>query len=290
MTWLGKILAVLVMLLALVWVWLTAKVYVTRTNWKTEMERYKKGYGEAVAARDAEYTARITSGADYEKRITTLSQDVANLNQQLDLAKTELNTRRDAIALLEADKNRGNTLITVLQSNLQNSITELNTVREQLDRREKEVIDLVLSRERADTAKTDAEIRERVAKQRFEEADTRVAELINQLREAQRGGGAGRGGPLGRPTPDVPQNARGTVTRVVEGSLIEFSLGLDAGLAIGAVLDVYRQSDGGRYLGTVTVLSLEPKRAVGQFTPPSGARPRPEDLPRVGDEVGKVLR
>ena len=38
MTWLGKILTVLVLLISMVAVWLTAQGYVTRTNWKKRAE------------------------------------------------------------------------------------------------------------------------------------------------------------------------------------------------------------------------------------------------------------
>ena len=39
MTWLGKILTIVVMLGAVVWAYFTVQSYVTRVNWKNELER-----------------------------------------------------------------------------------------------------------------------------------------------------------------------------------------------------------------------------------------------------------
>ena len=76
------------------------------------------------------------------------------------------------------------------------------------------------------------------------------------------------------------------------GDFVHISIGIDAGLEPGSRLDVYRESGGGQYLGTLVVTkALYPKEAVAQFRP---SRPvaisqlRPDELPRKGDTVGSV--
>jgi hypothetical protein len=68
------------------------------------------------------------------------------------------------------------------------------------------------------------------------------------------------------------------------------SLGLDAGLEPGNKLDVYRETGGGKYLGTLVVTkSVETKQAVCEFKPARAAaieKLRPDELPRKGDSVG----
>jgi RNA polymerase sigma factor (sigma-70 family) len=95
--------------------------------------------------------------------------------------------------------------------------------------------------------------------------------------------GPGRGGS------PVPVDVRGKVTRY-EDDLLTFSIGQDAGLAAGAELDVWRPRTG-RHLGTVTVVRVTPKEAVGSFRPPPH-RPaqdlKPDELPTAGDDVGQV--
>ena len=92
-------------------------------------------------------------------------------------------------------------------------------------------------------------------------------------------------------TPAVPEGARGKVTAFRDG-VMSLSIGLDAGLEQGAVLDVYRTEKGGDYLGTVVIQKVYPKEAVGQFRPKDARIPigrlRPEQLPKAGDEVGKI--
>ena len=90
--------------------------------------------------------------------------------------------------------------------------------------------------------------------------------------------------------PAILPNLRGSVTQV-SGNLVTLDIGIDTGLGVGSVLDIYRLDGGGRYLGTLkvtTALNLFPKQAILTFTPAKNVpleRLRVEDLPRKGDEV-----
>ena len=90
--------------------------------------------------------------------------------------------------------------------------------------------------------------------------------------------------------PTLAVGARGQVNRVI-GDQLELDIGLDAGLEVGMVVDVYRVENGGKYLGTAEVMSTEllfPKRAILTFTPANKKRLdqlKPGELPRKGDEV-----
>lgn len=86
----------------------------------------------------------------------------------------------------------------------------------------------------------------------------------------------------------------GTVATDLDGDLLGVSVGLDAGLAVGKKLDVYRDGDEVRLiLGTLTVKAVEPKRATGQFTSASGtavAKLSNNARPRKGDTVGVLIK
>jgi hypothetical protein len=88
----------------------------------------------------------------------------------------------------------------------------------------------------------------------------------------------------------VLSNLRGEVTDVAD-DLVTLSIGIDAGLAVGTTLDIYRTEGGPRYLGTVKItnaLNLFPKQAIASFTPARNVpfeRLRPEERPKKGDEV-----
>ncbi len=85
-------------------------------------------------------------------------------------------------------------------------------------------------------------------------------------------------------TPTVPEGFRGTVT-AVDGDLITITPGADAGLKKGMSLDVSRASTSpAKYLGKVTILSVNPKEAVGRFVS-TKAKPTTDDEPKTGDDL-----
>jgi hypothetical protein len=105
---------------------------------------------------------------------------------------------------------------------------------------------------------------------------------------------AQRGEPQHPPLPRVepyalPEDLRGNIVDVA-GDLVTISIGIDAGLTVGAVLEVYRP-DGKKVIGTVKVtdaFNLYPKQAVVKFTPARKAELKdlkPEELPKKGDVV-----
>ena len=55
MTWLGKILTIVVMVVSLVWVYMTALAWSTRANWKTSADKYRVALDESEELRRQEY-------------------------------------------------------------------------------------------------------------------------------------------------------------------------------------------------------------------------------------------
>lgn len=75
-----------------------------------------------------------------------------------------------------------------------------------------------------------------------------------------------------REPPTTPaKDIRGKVTAVAADGLARISVGSDAGVEVGNVLQVYRVTPAPSYLGTLKVTEVKPKEAVGRFTP---ANPR----------------
>lgn len=90
---------------------------------------------------------------------------------------------------------------------------------------------------------------------------------------------------------ELPENIRGIVLKDIDvkNNVVEISIGADVGLKKEMQLDIYRETGGGKYLGTLTVTKVEPKTAVGEFKPARDMpldKLRPEELPRKGDTVG----
>ncbi len=154
----------------------------------------------------------------------------------------------------------------------------------------------MLAKEAADRARLTAENDAKLARAIADENAKRVETLTAQLIEARASGGGGGAATVLRtidkvPAP-LPENIRGTVLRDMQGDFVHISIGIDAGLEPGSRLDVFRESGGGQYLGTLVVTkSVYPKEAVAEFKPARGvpiSQLRPDELPRKGDTVGHV--
>lgn len=294
MTWLGKILTFLVFIFALVWAWFTVTAYVTRTNWKNQADMYKAAYQEAVKARQSEYDRFLASEDQYRRQIAAEQEKSKGLVEQLAVMDTANKKALDGLANANAIIKSGDINAVQLAASYQAAIDELNKVRARSDTLENTVKDLTLARANAERDRQGAE---NLAKQAQAEkllADQRIEGLLARVVELEATGGGTRTAvlatPGGAPAP-VPEGLRGTVTGYGDG-LVVLSVGLDAGLTPGAVLDIYREDGGGRYLGTVKVDRLYPKQAVGVFIPSDPKRTvkqlRPEELPKVGDLVGRI--
>ena len=73
-----------------------------------------------------------------------------------------------------------------------------------------------------------------------------------------------------------------------DGRLIQISVGVNGGAKEGQVLEVFRLANGNQrslYLGTLTLIRVDPQAALGQFNSVTGFDYRPS----VGDDVSSEL-
>lgn len=298
MTWLGKILAVLVMLMALVWMWFTAAVFAARTNWKVQAEAYKKAYDEAKAARESEYRM-YQAEKDALSRQLTSAQEEAKTQAGL-VATAEKASKEFIQKNAELDKilKESDLKAVGIQANYQASLEELAKNRERLTVLENERVKLVIAREQAEKERQASENLAKQAQADKLQADRRVEELTTQVNELRSSGGSSTAtvlNSLNKAPAPTPEGLRGTVERFEKSSgLVQVSVGIDSGVVVGSVLDVYRAKDGedARYLGTVVISSSTPKRAVGVFRPADPRKTiqqlRAEELPQSKDTVGRI--
>lgn len=294
MTLIGKILAVLVLLLALVWMWFTVSVFVARTNWKNQAETYKAAYAEARTARETEHRAYQAEKDALERQVLSYDTRVKGLTEQIAKLQADAKVSETALANANMAAKNAEANAAELTARVQGMTDEVKKTRDRNNNLEDERVVLVIKREQAEKDRQAAENLARqasgdklLAEQRLETAQAQVAEL--------RSGGTTAAEAVRRsfekPVAPLPEGVRGTVTAYSSG-YVALSIGIDAGLTNGAVLDVYRSEGGGQYLGTVTVERVYPKEAVGKFRPADPTRTvgrlRPDELPKVGDTVGKI--
>jgi hypothetical protein len=295
MTWLGKILTIVVMLGALVWAYLTIQAFVLRTNWKVERDKYKAAYEEAKAKRQDDYNRYLAGEEALRRQLAYAEARGEGLNAQVKNLSKTAGESAVATAKLQTIFDTSDVAAKQAQANAQGAISEAKAVRTRNIEIEDKAQALILAAENAKGEATLARNAQKLAEAIAGDSAKRIEELTNRVGELRAGGASGGVSPgvlgqLNKPPPPVLPNLRGEVTDV-SGDLLTISIGIDAGLAVGTVLDIYRVEGGGRYLGTVRVtdaFNLYAKQAVVKFTPASRLpleRLSATDLPKKGDLV-----
>ena len=290
MSWLGKILAVVAMVLAVVWMALTASVYSNRVNWKVRSDQLEKAYADAKTAREGEYRVYLAEKDALAKQLAAAESKGAGLASQVVTLKDADTKNTAQIAALNASIKDADIKAADLQSNFQASLAELDAVRKRSATLEEEKIRLTVAKEDAEKGRLAAEIAQRQAQAARLLAEAEIERLRGDLARAQEPGGRAGGPSFAPPVRPVPEGLRGTVEAVAGGTLV-LSVGDDAGLSVGAEVDVFRTGTDARYLGRAVVTRVEPKMAAATFRPASGrplAQLRAEEQPKKGDGVGKV--
>jgi hypothetical protein len=285
MTILGKMLVFLVLVLSLVWSGLVVNAFVTRTNWRAEavksQARAKDAADSANSMKELLESERLA--AEDAKR--SLREEIAQLYEQvaqLNKARNDLN--QQFRVGFQANQKIG-TEVDTLNANILKLQTQVDKMEKSLSEKEKQVNDLTATAAADRVAARKAQIAADAQKERADRLEAKVQQQATEIEERKNNGGQLRPiGPGGSRAGAPPEGFRGHVLRR-DGDLIVFTPGLDAGVQKEMTFKVIRINGTGRYLGTVTVLLADPKRAVGRFTPAPGTRPGPSDYPKAGDEL-----
>jgi hypothetical protein len=295
MTWLGKILTFLVLIGAGAWAYFTIQSYVTRTNWKAELERERTARKASDAALVAELRRSQASEDTLRRLLVSERKKSSDLDLQVKAFSDSAGKTAEELKKLQKDMTDFDAKQAERQAKLDRTIKELEAVRDRNNVLENQMVALVVETEKSKKEAVKSLNEAKLALAIADDNAKKVEELIAKVTELKAIAAAGTGPgsllkQIDKPPPAVLANLRGEVTQV-QGNLVTLSIGIDAGLGVGSVLDIYRLDGGGRYLGTVKVtsaLNLFPKQAIATFIPAKNVpleRLRVEDLPRKGDEV-----
>jgi small-conductance mechanosensitive channel len=261
MTFVGKILVILIMAFSLVFLGVSTVVFTTATNWKTVTEKQKqdlqklqtKFAGATEQAKDAEIKldtagkAHAKAVAEQEARIADLSKQIATAEEETKRAQTSLETAQAnaKTALDDAAARKGQ--IEVLTATIEKAQTQAN----QFSAQNIELTDRIriLEREKA------------TAEQNAKDLRSSNAKYTGLMKK------------MGVPPEKLDQFDPSTVAPDVEGKVsslnrtgrsLELSIGSDDGLAAGQELYVFRVQPRAEYIGKVKVVSVYPDKAVAE--------------------------
>jgi hypothetical protein len=303
MNTMGKILVFINLLFALVTGGFLAVYFATTTNWKKGLEDRDNELKVAVANnRTLHDSMKVTV-----EKLKKEEQRAKDLEKQLDRDKREHKQALE-LAKLDVEKMRDQTVKTAdgVVHPLLGSLTatgELERMRSEnkallkvIQEREQKIVDL-------NTKMNAALDRSHEALQAVEQERQRSESLLMRVQEMEKakaaavvaasGGVAAPGAPGAVRSPTQlnppPAYVHGTVEKIdpEDHSLLQISVGTDAGLDINHTLQVFRLRPRPDYLGTIRIVNASPHKALGRLLPrPGMAR---ADI-RPGDEVASSIQ
>jgi len=261
MTFVGKILVILIMIFSLVFLGVSTVAFTTATNWKNRSEQLKTDI------------AKVTT------QLNDAKSNVTKAEGQLAAAKAEqkvqLDGRDNRIADLEKQKKEAEDEMTKARAELETALQTARVALEEATAREKQLVVLKDTQSKAQTQANDFSAQNieltdqiRVLKRQVATAEQNAKDLrtfntqaISYLRS--KGISVDTINRLDPTT--VPPPVEGKVVELnPTGRSMEISIGSDDGLATGQELYVFRIQPRAEYIGKIKLVSVYPDKAVAE--------------------------
>lgn len=262
MTFVGKILVILIMAFSLVFLGVSTVVFTTATNWKDKSAKQdadlKKLQGQVndykakVAAADGQLTAAKEEQkkqlAERDVRIADLKKQADDASDEMTKARSQLEAanQRAGVALAEATARKGEIDVLIdTQSKAQAQANQFSAQNIELTDQIR-----VLQREKATAEQNAKDLRQVNAKVlSYMQAKGISIEAVNR-----------------QDTTRTPPPVEGKVVELnPTGRSMEISIGSDDGLAAGQELYVYRIQPRAEFIGKVRIVSVYPDKAVADL-------------------------
>ncbi|MEW4569811.1 hypothetical protein AB1L88_18255 [Tautonia sp. JC769] len=263
MTFVGKILVIVILAFALFFLALSTVVFTASTNWRTAhqavTEKRNQLQQELTAAQNdlaAQKTALQKEIDDRDARIATLDAQSTSLSNQIDTLQTDITSLRTQV---EEAQRTTQTQVQLAQA----TTAEAQQLREQFQAAQKVANDYAARQTELDERIFLLERQLNTATQNNEDLRNALADYQNYLES--------RGLPadpeqvrLAAQGTQVSPDIEGRVLRVANDYL-EISLGSDDGVTTGQEYFVFRTGDSPQYIGKVRITLTEADKAVGRL-------------------------
>lgn len=270
MTVFGKILVFLNLLFSVVTGALIVFVFTTRSNWVAAYNDARTKAEATELAYRAEKAAHDNDRKQAEQTFTALAEDKKKVDEQLRITQDEAQRERDRALTQTNLNNTAATNSQRLQAELDQNRAEREALVAEKESLRKRIVALQVQHDEQRQIAVTADLQAKNLVQRVNNLLRQVEELTARNREleaaAPGGGGGGTVGPRSvtdEPVKSAPPGVRGQVTGVGP-TFAQINIGGDSGLSIGNRLIVFRANE---YVGDLDLTAVEPKAAVGKFTP-----------------------
>jgi hypothetical protein len=260
MTFVGKILVIVIVLFSLLFMGISTVAFSTARNWmahtrveQKKAEELKKKLNDAQAAAEAAKKGLEDAKNDFDVRtkqlnvqINTLKDEQKRNLDQYTAARSQLvaaqETAKSTLVEVEARREQTNQL-RVQESAVEKQANEFKLHQADLTDRIRE-----LERGLDTATKNNADLRERVAKYSVLLRQNGLSDDISQIKGLE-----------------SPPPVMGEVKRVDSSNRrIEVTIGADDGLVAGHELFIYRVKPRPEYLGKLAIVAVDPDQAVGK--------------------------
>jgi len=260
MTFVGKILVIVIMAFALLFLGVSTVVFTTHTNWKeaTEKERKKvqdltQKNSDLTASVDAAKKDLEKAASDHKQAVSQAEARIKSLEDEIKLAQNEVTAAR---AKLETVQQSANTALTLAEQRL----SETNLLREQRSAVEKQANEYKLQQTELNDKIRDLERQTKTLDENNKDLRDRVARYSTLLRRNGLSDDISVVKGLESPPP-----VQGEVRRVdAQNRRVEITIGSDDGLVAGHELYLYRTKPVAEYLGRIVIQAVDPDQAVGK--------------------------
>jgi len=258
MTYVGKILVMVIMVFALMFLGVSTVVFTTATNWKQETAKVKEKVNELTTKnndantqveglkKDLEAASKSAGEAKkaLENKIAALTTDIEQLNKDTTAARAEVTAAQESArtALVEAEHRRNETNV------LREQKLAVEKQADEFKLRQAELNDQIriLTRERDVAKKNSDDLRDKAARFSALLRQNGLSDNISQVKGLS-----------------SPPDVHGEVARVDQNNKLELTIGSDDGLVVGHELVIWRQKPRPEYIGRVRIIAVDPDQAVG---------------------------
>jgi chromosome segregation ATPase len=265
MTFLGKILAVVNLVLSVGVGALIVQNYVSRANWH-------KSYEEAVAqASAAVANARVKDAEikDVQGKILKKDEEIAAKAKEMASKEQEfaarIKTEAEKLEKRNAEAKESAASSGAAAGELDRLHKEVGFLKGLVAQRDSQLKDMEKKVEDNRSTRVEAEINARSEQERNNNLLTELEKLTKENQRLQQQGGAGAVAQIVPGNNPPAEDVEGSIQRVdVSSGLVTISIGSDAGVNKGNTLEVFRLKPEPKYLGTIQVLAVQPDKAVGK--------------------------
>src|SRR5262245_3006688 len=272
MTYVGKTLVFVILVMALAQAGLQIMFHVAQANWVDGYTKLNDRYRAVQADNDA-YQADAKAARDQrDADVAAVKAEMDKVVKQLQDKEAELQARNKELQQTKGQSTQSDASLASSEIGNARRPDENKNLDVALKERETRINDLATTNNDLRDRAVRAEIESKSVNEKNQNLVTQIEELSKELVRAKNGGpaSAGSAGSMTAKNPP-PENVEGVVkTTDPSSGLLTLSVGSDSGVLKGHTLEVFRMNPP-KYLGTVKIMDSRPNEAVGKpISKPSG--------------------